>query len=553
MNRLWVISILFVTSKIFAATFSDGVRAYQQGDFKKSESALTEALKTTKNPKTRAEIFKYLGMTQWSLKSPAKATGSFSQARALNPTVSISNDEVLDPGVIGFFEKDSGKQASSQPVKSGMTRGSGAKAKAQPTTLFIDSNVKNASVVIGGILVGQTQSQLDVDGGAVLLEVSAPGYQKKIIKTKIQKSSANHLTVDLEKRQAKPVAKVAAVPILNSAAKPKVGRQIAVAKKPVQDDMFKEASDPLPTQPVAAPTTVTQLQSLPPPPVMQPQPQGYAVQPALPYQLPPVIYQQPVYTAPPPMYPQPYPQQYPSMYQQPYQPPYQQPYDPNMTGSSIPPLPQQNPANYNYASPQQNNSGAGNSLEPKKKVRPRGSPFLAILPFGAGQFQNQSYLKGTLLLGAEVGALYFWKANTDAADQATKQLDTDSADFDNQIVSSTDPATKTYYQNQKAARQTELQDYIKTSNNNAMMSLGAFGGFYLIGVVDAFIFMSDGPPPVKKKKRRRSGFSLDLKHLQNKNYIAVQMSVDNKEENLMQFGLGATPRGELMLGVKVDL
>ena len=562
MHALCVLLLYFVTESASAATFSDGVRAYQKSDFKKSETSLNQALSSTKKPNTRAEIFKYLGMVQYSLKAKDRAEQSFLQAKKLKPSIAISGDEVLDPSVIAFFDavKSNATGSDSLPKATGQAQKSlrpGQKAKAQSTTLLIESNVKNASVVMSGILVGQTQAILEVDSGPVLMEVSSPGYQKKVIKTKIEKNAANKLTVNLEKKQLKPARKIAKPleiasasdkSIENGAEKGAV-KSVNMPKKTTNnDDLFKEAAEPLPAvaqlQPPALqqPGQAQQAQVLP----SAAQPPVYTAQPPTPaYQLPQVIYQQqPVYSAPmyPPMYPQPYPQQ------QMYPPP--PVYDP-YAGTSVPPLPQPQP-NYTYSA-----EPPSKLAEPKKKAAKAsaGSPFISILPFGAGQFQNHSYFKGSLFLISEAGALYFWQTNSAAATQATSQLSSDMNDFDAQIAAAPDVPTKAFYQNQKDARQTELQGYITTSNNNATLSLEVFGGLYLLGVADAFIFAPDRTPPPKKKKKkvRRSGFTLDIKHLDKKDFFAMQMVVDSNEENALRFGIGSSARGELMLGLAVDL
>lgn len=587
MKRIPLLFILMLfASHAFGQTLQQGLQEYKRGQFKNAEASLSKALPKAKNPGEKSQILKYLGISQYMLGRKPDAGKSFHDALAANPKISISPDEVLDESVVQFFEHQkpgaspSGSKsavAAAAPVQGG---GTTPVKKAKLTTLTVKSNV-SASVAIDGILVGQTNTALETEAGRVILEITSPGYTMRRVATKITANVANRIEVNLEKPKPKPVP-VAKAPAQGSNAKTAIASApktaagkgaaltAATGKKKSQDDLFKDADQPLPdAQPQAG-----QQQAQQPMPQQQQQPQqqmGYPVQQQqiAQYQLPPQVIQQPLYA---PVYQQP-------MYAQPmYQQPYPQPY-----GYGQPPMqsygPPAPPAYDQYAAsgynaqqlpPPVTNSGPANapppSIDPDSgdssrdsgKPSQAGATFVKILPFGAGQFYNKSYLKGILFLGAEAGALWFWYDNYNQGNIESKKAQQDIDQLNSQ---KTDPsADTTAIDAAIAKRQDDSKKYLSQTDQNAMLSLICFGGFHVLGVIDAFVF-DDAPKKSlkKKKKARRSGFSFNLDRNPHMPYFAYDFELDGTavedwEDATLQFGYTAplTPMDShaILFGIK---
>jgi hypothetical protein len=127
------------------------------------------------------------------------------------------------------------------------------------------------------------------------------------------------------------------------------------------------------------------------------------------------------------------------------------------------------------------------------------SMLVTLLPFGAGQFQNKSYILGLAFAGAEAGALFYWYSSNKLADDTVAE-------------------TNTYIQQRKGAngdQQLSQEDlafvaqrkkFVDDQRKKAQLGLVGFGGIWAVGVVQAMLYE---PPPKKKspKRRRYSGFS----------------------------------------------
>src|SRR5690606_27133460 len=129
-----------------------------------------QALQKKMAPGAKAKTLKLLGISQYMRGNKGGAANTFKAALKANPKTVISQNEVLDESVIGFFNGVKGKQGSKgagpkkqiaqKPKKAQGPPASktGANKKKTSTFIRITSNVQG-SVFIDGILAGQTGSQ----------------------------------------------------------------------------------------------------------------------------------------------------------------------------------------------------------------------------------------------------------------------------------------------------------------------------------------------------------------------------------------------------------
>lgn len=128
--------------------------------------------------------------------------------------------------------------------------------------------------------------------------------------------------------------------------------------------------------------------------------------------------------------------------------------------------------------------GAGDSVGGR-------STFLAILPLGVGQFQNQHFLKGGLVLAAQLGGLA-WALNY------TLLL----RDFDAEEKEAI--ATSSPFIAEESAI------YRKDMRFNQMLGVGAFGLAWAVGVVDALVFLDDSGRGSQAEHKAREGYNLQI-------------------------------------------
>lgn len=198
-----IIFILILTPHLntFCQTFRDGYNKYIRGDFKNAEIIFIKALKKTNNNKEKAKIYKYIGITQYMQHKNKLAISNFKTAISLNPTIFIHPDEVLDERILHLFNSVKKKHQAHQNTKPPHHPSPSNKKIAKipkATLLKVNSNV-NGSILIDGILAGQTNSLIDVNPGKLEFVIQAPGYISKKIITNITPNTENTITINLVK------------------------------------------------------------------------------------------------------------------------------------------------------------------------------------------------------------------------------------------------------------------------------------------------------------------------------------------------------------------
>jgi hypothetical protein len=550
-HLVFVAQLCSFNTMLLAQTLKDGQSKLMRGDYAGAESSLTKALKTARTPSDKAAIYKNLGITYFMQGKKPRATQAFRNALSLNPETVIMDTEVADESVIPFFNAQKSstpnarapvaqKPASQVPLTArAPLQKPGVQKKSVRTLVKVVSNVPKANVSIDGISYGAVGADIEVTPGNILMEVSAPGYRSKAIKFKVAPKTSNTVTANLEKIIPKAKPKPKPVVVAN--------RQLPKAPKQGSVGLFDEpepfagdasanpqglvlpgvtspsakAAAITPPPPPASPTLPPsagysvappqqpqyQQPSYPTQPYMQPQP--YPMQPQ-PYPMQP----QPYYVPPQPYYPQPPPSVY-----QPYSPPppaYGDPYGgfispPPESAPALPPPSSTSEPHFEEAEaapppsfkpPSDFGSGGGKKRSSKSAKKSSGSQcglLIKLLPLGAGQFCQGSTFKGLLFAGAQIGGVYFYKANNDAAVKYQGQLDKliEEREAERDSVPAADRKT---YDQETDQKEQEGNEAITQANQNANMSLAVAGGAWAIGVIDAVAF---GPTPKKSKKKAR--------------------------------------------------
>lgn len=572
--KAWIHCMIFLMISSYSRTASSQVWApgknlLMNGNYKMAEQSLTKAATASRSKKDQAESLKFLGVAQFMLSKKPQAMQTFKKALKINPALKLSDSEVADESVIPFFDQSRSPSPSSttaaKPIEpagsSGKNlapnpRGKLAVAKSIKTLVKVNSNVPGAQVSIDGIAYGDVGSDLEIQPGAIVLEISAAGYNTKAVKIEVAPKTSNTVRVDLEKNVPKPrpVAKAAPskIPLPATAG----GSQRNPKKKLKGSDLFGSdkgadefyASAPGPQGSFGSgftpgqPDLNLQAQALTPPPSPhQPilPPTAYAAPP----QYPPQPYlqqpypQQPMYGAGPPMYQNPYSQyQQPPMYAQPPMPYIQQPPPPSVyspysagyppmqpaydpyggymapppepmpTVGEAPPLPPPvvDAPRKTLAPPPMKPPGNFQKTSGKKSGSSKGSNrqcslLINLLPLGAGQFCQGNAFKGVLFAGAQVGALYFYKLNTDAATKTQASLQKLEADRATEREQ-TDPAEQEEFDAVTAKKSKEGNTAIDKADQNATLSLSLFAGAWAVGIIDATMFPAKSKKTIKKAK-----------------------------------------------------
>jgi PEGA domain len=528
---------LLVATIAIAKTYNEGLKLYQGGNFAGAEKALVAAATKGGAPNEKARIFKLLGIVQFSRQNKNGAKTSFLAALRLDKNVKIEKSEVLDESIIGFFEsvrktseRNSGKKPTKNVASAGSQKGRpgiiatspSALSKPAPkqTLITVDSNVR-ATVIMDGILAGTSGTTINADPGPHDLRIEADGYETAKTKVVAVEDRDTTVQVNLVKKTPPPaptplpVARPKATGSTAQSPAPKSplagGKKPSGGKKAASPSLFGNSGRNSPQAPIGrdlatefaldsqypathapqapiyqAPAYQTPQPSYAPQPVPQYAPQPYAPaypQPMVPgYGQPPIYPQQPVYQQPAPVYVQP--------------PVYQQP-APVYTAPPPPPLP---PPTYVQAAPDPApiNPGADYLPGPSKKggkkktpSKPKGSMLIALLPLGAGQFQNGQHLLGTLFAAAQAGGIGFYLYSEQQAEEAAASANKKLAELNEEEQSISDQQARDDHRANMDAYAEQTSKYVAGLHQNAEFGLYGGIGAYALSVTLALITMGD--------------------------------------------------------------
>ncbi len=515
-----------------ASSYAEGNRRYMSGDFRGAEASLRQALPRTKVGVDRAKALKLLGICEYMQGKKQNAAATFKATLQQDPRAQISANEVLDESVIAFFNAQRRGTSSRAVAPIQQARSPIAGKAAKTTSLIVNANIASASINIDGIFAGKVGNRIEADPGKLQLEISAPGYIKKRVNTTVIANRENTINVTLDKipppapkavpKQPKAVAnsrtqpaRAGGIPLPDPGVDLYQDKQQGVDPSVAGRDLASEfAMDgsaaaygmqgpQIPAQPQAPAAPMPQYQ-----------------QPAPVYQQPPApMYPAPMY-APPPMYAAP---MYPPApyYQQPYQAPPPVYAAPAPAGATNP------PDYYGGGAPDIGGDPVAQSIRRQKTSKKSKAPskkaadssgsstLVALLPFGAGQFQNKNYILGLGFAAAEGFAIYTYFSMTQKANQqlaVARQVAADETSY----TTEEEIAEQQQYV-------TDSQAYVNKLNSQAQLALIAFGGLWAVGVIEAFMSMPS-PKPKKKStrpKRRRLGLQLQDRSLTAPAYLAA--------------------------------
>lgn len=346
---------------------------YEKADFKKCSRLGKSITKRKEYKRDWPKVYKYLGICQYMLKNKTSAELSFRKGLRYKSSLKINSSEVLDTSVINFFNKLKSAElaAKARRNRAKATKKANARKK---TTLLVKSNVEG-TIFLNGIFAGQTNKRIDSDPGKATIEITATGFRTRKFKINIVKFAQNQFTANLQKPRPK-----------RQPAPERVVRKKAPVK--VTPDKSIDLFDDEQERALASRDLASEFEN------EKASGGSVSYQPVQPgYQAPPqTAYPQPNYPVAQPVYPQPV-----------YTPAPPQPvFVPPTTTTVVQSAP---PPNYDndvkYSEPRKRR---------RKKSTPTDTldPFVKLLPLGIPQFMRGDYFFGTLVGGAQAGALYFW-------------------------------------------------------------------------------------------------------------------------------------------------
>lgn len=526
---LVVVTAVLLSTEAQASPLSDARKSFSQGDLPKTIQTLEPKLFPTSrlNKAETVPALELYGISQFMMGDKKSAEKAFSTILKASPNHTLDKKFALDPAVGPFF--DSLKASRPSAKKSTVSRASSKKpvaskasrpvSRATPpperprpsqrsapqaapkvpvTALLVQTNAPKTTLFIDGIFVGAGNQTITVDPGQHQLTISAEGYESVERKITVDKGKTLKLSVRLSKPgEAQRLAAARAArkrgPAQNSAKrrqeqssnfettgprksmrfdaelpgeKKRKSSQGSRSRRSLADDYFQE-----PTPPAYAP----QYQQ---PPVYQAQPPIYQ-QPQYPYPYPQPGYPAPGYA----------PQYAPPAYSYPQPDPYAAPAypAPPMNAYGAP-----NPYEEEYeagdgAPPQSGySSAAGGGYRPRVRDNGR-SAFLALLPFGIGQYQNGHKIKGTLFLLTEAGLPAFGYFYYDSVIKSAQKVFEESRAVENAPDSGYDQEEKDQLEAGRVATLKKYADY-------QLYTYYATGALYVLGVIDAFVFINEAPP-----------------------------------------------------------
>jgi hypothetical protein len=159
-----------------------------------------------------------------------------------------------------------------------------------------------------------------------------------------------------------------------------------------------------------------------------------------------------------------------------------------------------------------------------------------LLPFGAGQFYNGSFMLGLLFAGAEAGGIYVYMSKTKSANDAAAATNAYiAANKDNSVIQD-DEEERLKYEKFIA----DSKKYVEGERKSATMGMIAFGALWGIGVVESIL---NGKPKKKKKKKKRkySPFGLYGPAEDDQYYSLLADPPENRSLYAVDWQMGVVP------------
>lgn len=167
--------------------YKQGLQHYAKGEFDKAIQSLQTALKKKPSKSEKVKIYKYIGLSLYTLGRQAEAEKNFEQCLATDMACSIEAKEALDESVLPFF----------QNIKRGIHE---RKNMPKPKTrILVKTPVKDAEILMDGILLGPANTSLDANPGTREITLQAKGHRPRRVKIAVNKNVENVYEISLDK------------------------------------------------------------------------------------------------------------------------------------------------------------------------------------------------------------------------------------------------------------------------------------------------------------------------------------------------------------------
>jgi PEGA domain len=196
-----VVVILVFCSFIYpcialANSVSAARKIYNTGDIPGAAKILSPLAQ--KGPDT-VEALKLLGICQFLMGDKVKAEQSFAKALRQRAGTQLNSSDVIDPSINSFYmavakKLESGKFADSAPGRDSLPYTS---ERTGFTGVFITCDPRKATVFAKGIYVGTTDQDIILEPGQQQITISSPGYESLTKTITVQKNQRVKLSVKL--------------------------------------------------------------------------------------------------------------------------------------------------------------------------------------------------------------------------------------------------------------------------------------------------------------------------------------------------------------------
>ncbi|MEZ4743873.1 MAG: hypothetical protein R3B45_15750 [Bdellovibrionota bacterium] len=481
------IHTLLFSSTGFSQSLESGMKKYRVGDLVDAEDDFRAAAAKATGRK-KATILKMLGICQYMLGDMSSSKKNFKTALKLNPSLQISPKDVLDESVLPFFnslkQTTVNKKADSKPVipktivkkqakaiakKASTTPKPSPKKNAKPpviekTTIKVLANIKDAGVMAGGIPIGRVNENIDIQPGFINISVLANGYDTVNKNMTIIANRTNYLRVTLHK--APPQQNI--TPQLSNQKEDKIPTNIDI--KPQTSFGVDDNAVALVKPPKELKGDAGSKERL-----EQNQARSRALAEAKAKSQDGTVRAKDVLNA------------------------------------------KREEKKRNLKNHQQRLKQKGKAKKKESKFEHRDniesivpnknekkSLIVSLLPFGAGQFQNNSYILGSTFALLEVGAIYYFLDSSKKADQ---EVDATNSEIDKRLLeeSTLSGDDKVNYQKETEDYATQAEDEINSLRQQAQIGIAAFAGLWVIGALEAVLNTPkyEAAKPTKKRRKRR--------------------------------------------------
>lgn len=193
-NILWLALALCMSPMPLLAKdppYKQGVQHYAKGEFEKAIQDLQRALKKKPTQAEKVKIYKYIGLSQFTLGRRAESEKNFEQCLVTDAKCSIDRKEALDESVLPFFQDIKRRLVEKKNASKPKTR------------ILVTTPVKDAEVLLDGVLLGPANTSLDAKPGTREITLQAKGYKPRRVKIAINKLVENVYEIDLDKAPPK--------------------------------------------------------------------------------------------------------------------------------------------------------------------------------------------------------------------------------------------------------------------------------------------------------------------------------------------------------------